>query len=381
MKRELHFNYRDIPLCSSYGFSARKIWVFFKTLVIAWIMWIVFVYLGFLAAGEDMSTAWERGRLLPLPGGIFWESWFASVLMGIGLLLILYVIQAACLKVSRITFEQIRGDDFYSGKDASGFLSENYKPLVATPIAIITGILLVLLGGWILGLVGNIPAAGPVIIAVLTVPAYGFALLVILAILALIAGFRLVPAIVGTTHGDTFEALFELFSSITSQPWRLVFYWMLHLVVKIITVAVFLVLTSLALGIFCWTVSIPMGAGLGNTLVTAPQYFAPEVFGTFSSIIDPLGLTLSETAIAWTGIAGLLARLSGISIFLIIISFAMSITGSAWTIIYLIIRHRKDGENLLQRADDEEFRKFEEEYGSADESKRTEEQKETEKDE
>ena len=355
MIHKLRFDVRDVPACARLGLSARKIWVFFKALILVWAIWNLFVYLGFLAAGEDLAGVWSRARLLPLPGGILLESWPGLLLVAVGGLLIVYALQLASLKVSRITFEQVRGDDFYSGKDASGFAADHWKPLIAAPAALIVGALLALLAGWLTGLVGQIPAAGQVIVAVLSVPLYGAALVLILTIVALLLGLLLIPAIVAATRGDTFETLFELFSTLTSQPWRLALYSLVKLVVSVLALVVFLVFTSTALGLLSWVIALPGGGvqGLGATMVNAPQYFGPELAGSLSGFIDPIGL-VGRTAEPWTGIAGVLARASGWAVFLVVICYMLSMCSSGWTLIYLALRHRKDGEDLLLRADDED---------------------------
>jgi hypothetical protein len=61
---------------------------------------------------------------------------------------------------------------------------------------------------------------------------------------------------------------------------------------------------------------------------------------------------------------------SGAVIALLIASYWFSSGSSAWTVIYLAVRHRKDGEDLVRRADQEDQAEFEKQYGSADDSQR-----------
>ena len=58
----------------------------------------------------------------------------------------------------------------------------------------------------------------------------------------------------------------------------------------------------------------------------------------------------------------MIAGLSGTSIFLIVISYLFSCCSSSWTLIYLTLRYRKDGVNLVDRADLEEQREFDRLY-------------------
>ena len=364
MIRKLYFDVRDMPLAARSGLSARKLWIYWKALVTSWLVWSFSIYLGYFAAGADLAARWEHSRLLPLPGGIFLESWASILLMVAGLLIVLYIMLRASLMVARITFEQLRGDDFYSGRDAGRFCRKNCGPLTMTPFALLSGVLIATLCGLLFGLAGRIPAAGPVVIGLLSVPAWGLALLVVLLAVGFILSFMLVPPIVASTRGDTFESLFELFSSFTSQPWRIFLYWITGLFFRFIGLLVLIFFTTAAISFLSFCVSTGMGIpGLGATLSSGLQMVAPEAVPFFANVFNPLSSTAPGES--WTGLAGLLAGLSGISILLVIKSYWLSSGSSLWTLIYLAVRYRKDGEDLLKRADEEEQREFEKLYGSA----------------
>lgn len=371
MERNLHFDIRDIPSCVRFGLSARKLWIFFKALVLSVLIWDAFIYLGFLVADPaGLSARWESARLGPLPSGIFWQSWQAVALLCIGCLLVLILLMRASLRCSRITFEQIRGDDFFSGRDAARFAAAHWKPVAATPVALVTGIGIAVLTGLVLGLVGRIPSAGPFALSLLSVPAWGASLLVVLGIVALLAGFWLIPPIVACTKGDTFETIFELFSCITSQPWRVFLYWLTSLAFRGLGALLFMGFSSAALLFYSRAVFLGMGGSPASTMASGLQNLAPEAIGSYSSLLDVFGLSASGPL--WTGAAGAAAALSGLAIVLIILAYWLSSGTAAWTLIYLAVRHRRDGEDLLQRADDEDFREFEKQYGPADESKKRE---------
>jgi len=161
MMKKLHFDIRDIPACARLGLSARKIWIFFKALLLSWMVWDLLVYLGFLAADHGgLGSRIGSGRLLPLPSGIFWQSWQAVALLALAGLFILAILMVASLKVCRVTFEQIRGDDFYSGRDAAEFARGNYKPVFATPLAILAGLLIAVAADQAEGLTKRMREAG-----------------------------------------------------------------------------------------------------------------------------------------------------------------------------------------------------------------------------
>lgn len=360
MTEKLRFNIKDIPQCARYGFSARKIWIYFKTIVLSWAIWDIFIYLGFFAAGYDITARWEQSRLLPLPGALFWKDVIPVAFLIIAVILILYVLIRGALKVSRMTFQQIRGDNFFSGADASRFAGGNSAPLIAIPVLLVLVILLAVAAGAAAGLLSRIPAAGPILTALLAIPLWGVMLLAILTLLALVLSFHLLPAIISTTGGDTFESVFELFSTMTSQSWRVFLYWLLSLFIILLGGITFLLFTSIAVDLMSFSVSLGAGnGGFGAAIASGPRLLAPEILPFFSGLIT---FGQQDSVQAWTGVSGVIAGLSGTSIFLIVISYLFSCCSSSWTLIYLTLRYRKDGVNLVDRADLEEQREFDRLY-------------------
>lgn len=363
MAGELTFNVRDIPKCTRYGFSARKIWVFFKTLVLSLIIWDFFVYLGYFAAGFDLAARWSQSRLLPLPGSLFWTDPVPVILLGIGVALIIYVFMRGSLMVSKMTFQQIRGDDFFSTSDAAAFARGHAAPLISIPILLAMTLLLVYGTGALTGLVSRIPSIGPVFASLFSIPLWGVMLLGVLTSIALVLSIEFLPAIVACTGGDSFESVFELFSILTSQSWRLFLYWLVSILIIVLGGSVFMFVSSVAISILSISVSAGAGSGgLGAALASGPQLLAPEALPFFSGLIT---LGQQGDVQAWSGIAGAMAGISGTAIFLIIVSYFLSSYSSAWTIIYIVLRYRKDEEDLINRADREEQREFDRLYGEA----------------
>lgn len=358
MAEELTFNVKDIPACTRYGFSARKIWIFFKTLVLSWVIWDFFIYLGFFAAGCDLAARWSQSRLLPLPGSLFWMDPVPVILLIIGIVLIIYVLMRGSLMVSKMTFQQIRGDDFFSASDAAAFAKGHALPLISIPVMLLLTLLLIYGAGALTGLISRVPAVGPVIASLFLIPLWGVMLLGVLTLLALILSLKLLPAVVACTGGDSFESIFEVFSTLTSQSWRLCLYWLLSILVIIMGGAAFLLLSSVAVSFLSLSVSSGAGnSGLVAALAAGPQLLAPEALPFFSGLLGQQG-----DIQAWSGLAGILAGVSGTVILLIIVSYFLSSCSSAWTLIYVILKYRKDGEDLIDRADREEQREFDRMY-------------------
>ncbi len=368
MVHKLRFDIRDMALSVKHGLSARNLWVIWKALVLSWLLWAGMIYLGFFAAGDSMAGRWQASRLFPIPEGLFLESTVAMAFMAAAILGCIWIIMGAFQKVSRITFEQIRGDGFFSGRDALMFHRENWKPLLMVPVAVLAGLSILFLKLFVLGLLGRIPGVGPVLLGVLAVPAWGLSLFGVLAAVALVMAIPMVPAITACTRGDTFETLFELFSSITSQPARIVLYTLTGLLMRGAALVLFMLFARGAMALL----DLGTGAGMGSHgLVTSMQggmnLAAPQLVSHYGSFLAPLGSLLGGAS-PWQGAPGWLAGLSGVAVALVILAFWFSSCASFWTVCYLAVRKAKDGEDLLLRADDEEFREFEKRYGSADQA-------------
>ncbi len=358
MPEELSFTVKDIPACTRYGFSLRKIWIFFKTLVLSWVIWDFFVYLGFFAAGCDLASKWSQSRLLPLPGSLFWMDPVPVILLAAGVVLIIYVLMRGSLMVSKMTFQQLRGDEFFSTSDAADFAKEHSAPLISIPLLLVVTLLLIYGAGALTGLISRIPAAGPIAASLLSIPLWGVMLLGVLTLSALILSLKLLPAITACTGGDSFESVFEVFSTLTSQSWRLCLYWLLSILVIVLGGAAFLLLSSVAVSFLSLSVSAGAGdGGLVAALSSGPQLLAPEALPFFAGLLGQQG-----DVQAWSGLAGILAGISGTAMLLIIVSYFLSSYSSAWTLIYVILKYRKDGEDLIDRAEREEQREFDRMY-------------------
>ncbi|MCK5117623.1 MAG: hypothetical protein KAR44_13580, partial [Candidatus Aegiribacteria sp.] len=127
--------------------------------------------------------------------------------------------------------------------------------------------------------------------------------------------------------------------------------------------AAFLLLSSVAFSFLSLSVSAGAAdSGLVAALASGPQLLAPEALPFFSGILGQQG-----DVQGFSGLAGILAGISGTAILLIIISYFLSSCSSAWTLIYVVLKYKKDGEDLTDRADREERREFDRIYGDSEE--------------
>ena len=361
----LSFRVTDAFQAARYGFNARNIWAFWKGILLAWLVWVFFVYLGFFAAGDSTGERFSSSLLCPLPDALFTASTPAVVLLAAGSLLALSILMLTSLKVSKLTFEQIRGDQFYSERDAGEFCRKHRKPVLITPLTVLMGITAGIAVLLLLGLTGRIPGAGAFIVAVFAVPAWLLGLLLVFAIIAFVLSFFLVPVIIASTGGDTFECLFELFSILSARPARIFKGVLAGVATRIPALALLL--------LFGWGSVLLVGSvteissgfnGTGAGIESGLSRFAPDLVPFYSSIFSPVSSV--DSGGSWTGIPGIILSASGVAILLALIAYWCSSCTAMWTVIYLGARYSRDSEDLLLRAEEEEYREFRRMYGSTD---------------
>ncbi len=355
---KLTFQVKDTLLAARYGFTLRNIWVFWKGIVASWAILVFFTYAGFIAAGSSLADRFTAAVFCPLPDSLFMSNVPSVILLVAGILLALVVFILTSLKVSRLTFEQLRGDRFFSEAEAQRFCRSNWKPAVVTPLIIISGILTGLFAIFLFGLISGIPSLGPVLAGLLAIPAWIIGLFIMLALVALFISIFLAPVVTATTKGDTFECLFEVFSIVTSQPVKLFRGLVSGFFMRIIALIVFCIFAWGSLSIVSSVVYRAAGVeGFGSSFESGFSRLAPDAVPFYSSMFNPLEST-DHSDLSRTGLAEILLSLAGVAVFLSLWAYWFSSGTAQWTIIYLVARYHRDGEDLLQRAEDDENREF-----------------------
>lgn len=359
----LHFNYKDVFRAGRLGFSPKKIWVTFLGFLIAFIGYGILSFLAYIAAGVQIGEVWEAFRLVPV---FQWEMpWYSYVLWIVGVLWWVCVALLAGVAVSKITYEQLKGDEFYEVKDAIKFALKTGKSAIIAPFVLICCIVLLVLGGIALGLVTWIPYFGQLFFILFAIPAFVVSLAIIYLLIVTIVCLIIGPAIVGTTGNDTFDTLFESFSVVNDQPWRLITYEVLLKVVKILGVAIlgFFAAKAIFLAHDIIGIIVP-AAKIDNIFLNAAYYvkislppFCPEAYyNLFIDYIEWIGmpnlLFPPEYVAAYNGWAGAISSfILGIIYYLIVLavfSFGGAIFWSGNTLIFTVLVKKKDDKNLLE---------------------------------
>ncbi|UCH78294.1 MAG: hypothetical protein JSU81_11335 [Candidatus Coatesbacteria bacterium] len=366
---EFRFNFIDIFRAPRLALSAKKIWTQFRALALGLILYNLFAYAAFAVSGADVYRLWSTYYLFPpvavalaypltLAGYLLWAA---------GTIAFFVVAFLGMTAVAKITIEQLRGNDFLSRKEAGQYVRRHWRPVVFTPLALLASLALLFGSGLLVGLIGKIPWVGDVAAGLSFVPLFLGGLLFLFLALVFAVSFWLTPAIVASTGDDTFETSFELFSTLSGQPWRLILYQFLLRVLTFSGAAVFAAFAAAAVKLVYIALYLPMGYKFAVAFEAAWRVMPSFYRGAYPGLCPPLVWVSESGVAAWLApaaggtlplpwpqaIAATLLSLGLLVILGIVAAYSLNVNTVGQTIIYTILRKRKDDESLLEMYDDE----------------------------
>jgi len=352
---KMYFNFKDVFRAARLGFSPKKIWVFFCGLLLGLTVYNLFSYLAHAAAGRALADTWAIFGLLPLPWPDFgWAAWILWFLGAAGLG-VSYMLASSV--VARITAEQLTGNEFYEIKEAVAFVKQSWKTVLGAPLVIVTFIaFIVFVPGLVLGLWGRIPYLGELTVSILAVPVYLVCLFLTFLLAALMVALFYSPIVAGATKSDTFDNLFEIFSAMTSQPWRLVVYSGLLKMVVLLGFGTFAAFSYWAVMLAYKLLGLFMGEYFTGLAASAfNMYTPPMVLNLLLSVLQGWGLDqgfylMNTPDLNWTGqVSAFFMGMSLNLVRLLVVSYAAAATVVGQTIIYGIIVMKRDDRNIFER--------------------------------
>lgn len=366
---KLHFNYKDVFRALRVGFSAKKVWVMFIGTFVGFAGYSVLTYLACIVSGNEFLTVWENFRLLPFPEPEIWPfPWYSWIIYGLGAVWFVICCLVAGTAVSKVAYEQLRGDEFYESREAYKFALRNLGAVLASPVLLLAFVAMVVIGGLILSLLGAIPLFGEMFVGLMALPAFAAGMFIVYLLVVLGFCLLLAPSIVGSTRNDTFDTLFEVFSCVNEQPGRSI--WYLATVGVLANFGAFLLaLASGAAGRVAYlVVRIFSGPKLADVMANAGFYFKinlPEWCpgATRDAVVwffDRLGLPQAYmpteyVALGWSvDVASVLIAVAIYVVALTVVSYGLSIWYSGAVLTYSVLAKKKDDKNILELPDDDE---------------------------
>jgi len=359
----LHFNYKDVFRAGRLGFSAKKIWVAFLGLLIAHTGYVILSYLAFIAGGIHIGEVWDIYRLVPMyPTGLPWFSWLIWISAFLWYLCVSLIFGVA---VSKVTYEQLKGDEFYEIKEAIKFALKSGKSSILAPVVLVLFMVALILMGIILALITWVPYFGQLFFAVMSILAFAVSLFILYLVIVTVVSLIIGPSIVGGTGNDTFDTLFESFSVVNDQPWRFIVYEFLLFFVILIGVGLlgFFSAKAIFLGQDVIGLIVP-AEKLDNLLINAAYYVKvtiPPVLpeschNLVTSFLQSIGMPnllyppeYLPAYESWSGaITSFLLGVVFYCIVLFIKSLGAAIFWAGNTVIFTVLVKKKDDKNLLE---------------------------------
>ena len=354
-----YFDFRDIFQAIRYGFSGRKIAVHLVGLVLAYLIYQILVYISLFVVGNTAAQEfWNRYGLLPaLPFSDTGLTQITEIAMWIGVVCFACIFFLASTAVSKITIEQLRGDFFFSVGDAITFLKKRWKSVFGAFIGLLLiQIFLALMPLSIAGL-GKLPVVGKPFLTIssLFMP-IGFFLGVLMALIAIIFGVSLlfVPAVVATTGADVFETIYQQFAIVWNRPWLMVCYEVMLFLMKLVFVPIWAFFCFVGFSIVMLPVSLLHAGEMEHITACANLWLGGAIekltmlpyinsFGVFN-----IGMAMKEAYAFTTTVTAIFLTLTILMIVGLVIAYLFSIASAGNTMVYLILRKKIDGHNLLE---------------------------------
>lgn len=207
--------------------------------------------------------------------------------------------------------------------------------LVVAPLILVGMMLALAVMVYLLGLVGNIPWIGELLISAGLGAALLLGALITLILVGLVAGIGLIFPAIAYEGSDGFDAISRSFTYVFSEPWWMVFYNLVaaglgtvsYLIIRFFVFMVLIVTYSLLdLGIL----SDPGGGGK-----LARIWARPEFLNLLASAHGPANFT--------EGISSFFIHLTVLVVIGMLTAFVISFYFCANTIIYSLVRKKADG--------------------------------------
>lgn len=204
-------------------------------------------------------------------------------------------------------------------------------PLAPVCIIIFIGILI-----FLLGLMGNIPRVGELIMGIFIFLALIAGALTTVFLIGTIAGFNLMFPAVACDDSDSFDAISRSFSYVYAKPWSMGLY---TLVAAVYGAICYMFVRFFAFLLLLVTHrSLQFGILGDNSKLTA-IWAGPR----FWNLLGPASLTATN----WTqSLAAFLVHLCLLAVIGLVVSFVISFYFSANTIIYVLMRNKVDNTAL-----------------------------------
>ena len=359
---DLHFDFKDIFRAPRIAFRFQRLWINGLGLFGGYFVFLFLTYLSLLVDGSSFSKIWARYGLLPCSYNQL-ENWYGFVIFFVGVLVFFAIFLLTNTAVSRVAYAQLRGDVFYTWTQAFRFALRKWISVIGAMLTFLFMIVFISFGMIVLSFIGRIPAVGELGNFLLIIPYVLAGLLLLFICVVAVFAIFLVPAIIATSREDSLGGVFQSFSIAFNQPFRLISYSILTIVLEVTGILVLAFSVKKAYLVFASLFTVGMGekfvniteSGLSLIDKVLPQLYGwiQCLFGSFSGQIylcchhSPVALSIPENIAAHLFLFFVLA-IGGA-----VLSYGEAIRNAGFTILYVDMYKIHENENLLEREDNE----------------------------
>jgi len=363
---KLHFNFIDLLGAPRRALKGKKIWAHLMGLVVGYPVYAILTYLALWADGESLSAAWDQygiypffslfnGQLISVP------AWIIYIL---ALLVWLTATLLASTVVARITYKELKGDQFYTFTNGIAFTRRHWRAMIFSPLAVILIILFFLVMAVIMALVGKIPFLGDVIFMGLYPLYFLGAVFVLYTAVVLAVLILYLPAIIGVWEEDAMGCTFQAYAITWNQTWRAVVYSALIGALAIVGATLYGWVITAGYHFINWVFgsSWLMGSKLSPILAWAEQIVFSGYNHLFSFIpgqgapLSPLTADVNLAFVSgWEAFMGSILAILLLFIYGSVLAYGLSVISVGQCLSFLIYKFKTDDENLLERKDEEDL--------------------------
>ena len=254
--------------------------------------------------------------------------------------IIFFVIYLSVISVAGGAICRIAALQFARGEkpgltEALRFSTQRFTSFFLAPLTPIGIIIAPVVFIFIIGLIGNIPWAGELIIGILMPLALIAGALITVVLIGMFAGFNLMFPAIAYDGSDCFDSISRSFSYVYARPWRMGFYT----TVAALYGAISYTFVRLFAFILLFATHLFMELGIWMKIKDVDKLIAIWPKPTLTKLIDYSDIVTTN----WSeSIAAFLVYLFLLAVVGLVVSFIISFYFSANTIIYSLMRNKVD---------------------------------------
>lgn len=353
MEHPPQFSFRDVLWAPARALQAKQIALMTLSILAALFVHIIFTYSAYLIQGENIDTIYRAYGFFDFyPRGF--DNSTASIVFYFGLAATVWVLMHGFFGVAAINIESIRGNRFFSLREAIMFTFQRMKQITLSEVAIILFVAFIILLFFLLGLIVRIPILGGLIYTLFfVIPNFVIALFTVFIIFVLILSVMLLPAVAAAERqGESFNVILETFSTIIRQPLRWIAYTAYSVAAAKLATFVYGYFCFRAVQFMVWSTS--LGAGeKSEWLVKTGLSHLPvgsELVGQVCNIFPGVrwGFDIPSGIPGFGQPPEYLMAIMLFVIFVSILGYGLAILAAGQARAYVALRYLKDGYKISE---------------------------------